>query len=197
MTSLSFGPQSVDINSYKGDTFLLSFEIVEADNSGYSNTGSWNMAFYDKSDNSLIDTDPSGISINPIGNGFNNKEFNYVATAAQTIFTGADVDANTLSYIVGTTSVYKNDVLIAGNQYTASNGITVLLASGAALNDDIRIECVSSITADGVAEISISNELSELLSNTASVVYEFYLDDGDGKYTFINGNVSITPRIFD
>lgn len=50
--------------------------------------------------------------------------------------------------------------------------------------------------ADGVAEVTISKELSQLFSSTASIVYEFSLiHDGRGdRYTFINGDISTITR---
>jgi hypothetical protein len=49
------------------------------------------------------------------------------ATAAQTDFS--------VTYTVGQLSVYLNGALLASADYTASNGTTVVLAAGAALND--------------------------------------------------------------
>jgi trimeric autotransporter adhesin len=49
------------------------------------------------------------------------------ATAAQTDFS--------VTYTVGQLSVYLNGALLASGDFTASNGTTVVLASGAALND--------------------------------------------------------------
>jgi hypothetical protein len=200
MTSLSFGPSSVDITSYSGDSFKVSYRVMGPDNTSYSMTGSWNMTLYKKSDDSILDTDPTGISLNPIGNGFNNKEFNYTATADQVTFSGADSNGNTLSYVVGTTTVYKNDMLFPSNQYTASTGNSIVfISSSATLNDEIKINCISPITANGAVEVSISNELSELIeqNQTASIVYELYLDNGSDKHTFAIGDISITPRVFE
>lgn len=198
MTLLSFGPKRVDIEAYQGDTFLLSFNITESNNEVLSKTGSWAMIFYDKSDDSEIDSDPTGISITPIINGgFSDEEFIYTSTEGQELFSGEDDNGNPMSYVVGTISLYLNDVLTGSSQYTASTGNSVLLSASATEGDIIRIECLSAVPPTGSAEILISNELSELLGGTASVVYEFYLDDGKEKYTFINGNVSINPRIFD
>jgi hypothetical protein len=49
------------------------------------------------------------------------------ATASQTTFN--------VTYTVGQLSVYLNGALLASGDFTASNGTTVVLASGAALND--------------------------------------------------------------
>ena len=56
------------------------------------------------------------------------------ATASQTTFTPTSV------YTVGYIDVYMNGVrLVSGTDYTASNGTTVVLASGAAENDVMEI----------------------------------------------------------
>lgn len=190
MTSLYFGPEQLDINAYTGDSFQVSFTILNHNDGVYSTTGSWRMKFYDKDTDSVLDTSPTGIVINPVGNGFKVNQFSYIATAEQNTFSGADQNTNVLSYIVGTTVLYKNNVLVPANQYTASNGATILLNSAAALNDVIKIDCLSINTANGITGVFVSNELTSLLSQTASVIYDFYLDNGVDRYTFAKGDVS-------
>lgn len=197
MTSITFGPEVVDINAYAGDTFIVSFQINSTDSQDYATTGSWGMTFYDKSGDSVVNTNPTGITITPAGNGFKKSTFNYVATAAQTTFSGADQDSNTLSYIVSTTQVYKNNVLVPANQYTATNGTSVVLNSGAALNDAIKIECLSTSTPDGVTAVKVSKELTELLLTTGDVTYEFYINNNDSRHTFCRGDVILTSNVSD
>lgn len=55
------------------------------------------------------------------------------ATASQTTFTPA-------SYNVGFLNVYQNGVLLGSADYTASNGTTVVLATGATVGDLLRFE---------------------------------------------------------
>jgi hypothetical protein len=57
----------------------------------------------------------------------------YTATSGQTTFTPP-------SYTVGFISVFRNGVRLGSADYTASNGTTVVLASGATLNDLVTIE---------------------------------------------------------
>jgi hypothetical protein len=58
----------------------------------------------------------------------------FTATAGQTTFTPIS------GYTLGYCDVYFNGVkLVDGDDYTASNGITVVLASGAALNDVVEV----------------------------------------------------------
>ena len=68
--------------------------------------------------------------------------FKYTATAAQTTFSGLDDNSNSLAYDAGFIDVYLNGVKLvsgASNDYVATNGTSILLNSGAALNDILEI----------------------------------------------------------
>ena len=66
--------------------------------------------------------------------------FNYVATANQTTFTGADAVGNTLAYDAGFVDVYLNgSKLLNGTDVTVTSGSSVVLASGATAGDIIDI----------------------------------------------------------
>ena len=59
-------------------------------------------------------------------------EFDYTATAGQTTFTGSDNDSQTMAYTAGRIDVYLNGSrLNVTDDYTASNGTSVVLAAGA------------------------------------------------------------------
>ena len=72
--------------------------------------------------------------------------FNYTATAGQTTFTGTDANGNTLSYDSGFADIFMNGVKLAPADYTATNGTSLVLASGAALNDVIEIIAYGTFT---------------------------------------------------
>jgi hypothetical protein len=57
----------------------------------------------------------------------------FTATASQTTFTPP-------SYTVGFINVYRNGVLLGSADYTASNGTTVVLATGATVGDLVTVE---------------------------------------------------------
>lgn len=67
------------------------------------------------------------------------RRFEYVATAGQTTFTGADAAGNTLAYDAGYVDVYLNGARLKSNDYTASSGTSIVLAVAAALNDELNI----------------------------------------------------------
>ena len=53
--------------------------------------------------------------------------FKFVATNAQTTFTGADANSLTLAYTTGNIDVFLNGVRLDESDFTASNGTSVVL----------------------------------------------------------------------
>jgi hypothetical protein len=80
------------------------------------------------------------------------RVYTYVATASQTTFNAV--------YGVGAVDVYQNGVLLAPSDYTASDGTTVVLGSGAAADDEITLVC----------------------HNTFSVADTYTKSEADGRY---------------
>jgi len=94
--------------------------------------------------------------------------FVYTATSGQTSFSGADDNGVTLAYSAGKRNVYLNGVLLDESDITASNGTSVVLASGAAANDILTVIAFA------------VNNISVLDANGS----EFVLDaDGDTSIT--------------
>ena len=65
----------------------------------------------------------------------------YQATAGQTTFSGSDADSKTLSYTDSLyVDVYQNGVLLKPvTDYTSTSGTSVVLITGASLNDVVEI----------------------------------------------------------
>lgn len=72
----------------------------------------------------------------------------YQATAGQTSFSGSDESSLTLSYSDSLyMDVYQNGVLLkAGTDYTATTGTSVVLVTGASLNDVVEMVVYDSFT---------------------------------------------------
>jgi hypothetical protein len=69
------------------------------------------------------------------------------ATAAQTTFSGADANGLTLAYTVGSEQVYLNGVLqVRGSDYTATNGTSIVLTSGALVSDVLNVIAFSALS---------------------------------------------------
>jgi len=69
------------------------------------------------------------------------------ATAAQTTFSGTDANGLTLAYTVGAEQVYLNGALqVRGSDYTATNGTSIVLTSGALVNDVLNVIAYSAMS---------------------------------------------------
>ena len=107
------------------------------------------------------------------------------ATAAQTTFSGADANGLTLAYTVGAEQVYLNGaLLVRGSDYTASNGTSIVLASGALVNDVLNVIAYTAMT---VADTYTQAQADAKFFQTAN---EF----SAGKNKIINGDFGVWQR---
>mgnify|MGYP000878461640 CR=1 FL=1 len=65
--------------------------------------------------------------------------FTYTATSGQTAFTGADTGSKTLAYTAASLHVFLNGVLLDAADYTATDGTTVTLGTGASTGDTLQV----------------------------------------------------------
>jgi hypothetical protein len=66
--------------------------------------------------------------------------FKFTATASQTTFTGVDDNSATLAYDAGFLDVYLNGIrLVNGTDFTASNGSSIVLTTGANASDILEV----------------------------------------------------------
>jgi len=65
--------------------------------------------------------------------------YEYIATAGQTVFTGADINSATLGYTAGNIIVTYGGSDLAYSDYTATDGTSVVLADGAVAGKIVRI----------------------------------------------------------
>ena len=92
----------------------------------------------------------SGSSVNGTAN-----RFSYTATAGQTTFTGADANGNTLAYDAGYVDIFLNGIkIIVGTDVTATSGTSVVLATGATVNDTLELIAYGTFT---LANFSITD----------------------------------------
>lgn len=88
--------------------------------------------------------------------------YEYTATAGQTTFSGSDLNSVTLAYTAGLAQVYLNGVLLMpGDDYTATNGTSVVLASGATLGDSLA---VAAFTTTSVANTYTQAQVNALVA---------------------------------
>ncbi len=116
-------------------------------------------------------------------NGTANR-FEYTATAGQTTFTGADSNSNTLAYDAGFIDVYLNGIKLANSDYTASTGTSVVLGTGAAVNDILMVVAFGTFSLSNFS-INDANDVS-----TAGVADGQVLVYNTSASTFQPGNAS-------
>lgn len=90
----------------------------------------------------------------------------FVATSGQTAFSGADANSLVLAYTPGNEIVTLNGVQLArGVDYTATNGTSIILASGAV--ETSRLECLSFLPFN-VADTYTKAETNALIPNVSN-----------------------------
>ena len=67
------------------------------------------------------------------------SHFVFNASANQTTFSGVDANSETMAYTAGQILVFLNGVFLDPNDYTATNGTSVVLASGAKSSDYLEV----------------------------------------------------------
>ena len=90
------------------------------------------------------------------------QRFNYIATAGQTTFTGADTAGNTLAYDAGFADVYLNGVRLSASDVTITSGTSVVI-SAATVGDILDVVAygtfnVASIDASNISSGTINND---------------------------------------
>lgn len=71
---------------------------------------------------------------------FSHQEFKYTASSNQTTFSGNDANSVSLSYTINQIQVFLNGILLDATDFTATNGTSVVLASGASSGDILQIQ---------------------------------------------------------
>ena len=104
------------------------------------------------------------------GSALSHTQYKYTTSTPATTFTGADDNSNTLSYDAGELQVHLNGILLVdSDDYTASNGTSVVLTQATDSNDVVLISVYtggagggsssSSGGTDSATVISLSGEL--------------------------------------
>ena len=107
------------------------------------------------------------------------SEFKFTATANQTTFTGSADSGGTLSYSTSNLIVTLNGVVMEnGADYTATNGTSVVLSSGAAVNDELNVIAFKSF------------ETSDMVSATNGGTFNGNVSFGDNNITNV-GDISL------
>jgi hypothetical protein len=95
--------------------------------------------------------------------------YRYVATAGQTSFSGTDSNGLILGYTASRIDVFLNGVRLDQTDYTASNGTSIVLATGTTVGDELNVLAygtfsVSSVPSSAITDGAITSEkLADIL----------------------------------
>ena len=94
--------------------------------------------------------------------------YEYIATANQTTFSGADSNSQTLSYAAGNIIVSYGGYDLPKSDYTATNGTSVVLDDGAVVGEIVRIVAFQSfVVANTYTQSQADTLLAAKATNTA------------------------------
>jgi hypothetical protein len=119
--------------------------------------------------------------------------YEYTATSNQTTFSGSDDNSATLSYTVDNLQVVMNGVILDPSDYTATNGTSVVLASGAATNDLINIYAFKSFTTADMVSKTAGGTFAGAVTVPQLNADNIRIDGNTISSTDTNGNVNIDP----
>lgn len=131
------------------------------------------------------------------------RRYKYTAAGAETSFSGADDNAQTLSYNPGTEFVYRNGILLLrGTDYIATTGTSITGLSGVDAGDVIEVVAIttSAVSAINLTDLSDINITKGAGVDGYSVTYDhttqkFVLSDisgGGGGVTSLDGLSDVT-----
>jgi len=113
--------------------------------------------YFDTTDNVLKVYSASGWQNAGSSVNGTSRRFKYTATSSQTTFSGTDDNGETLEYDAGFIDVYLNGVHLDPLDYTATSGTSIVLNTGAALNDEIYIVAFGTFNVANISAADITS----------------------------------------
>ena len=124
-------------------------------------------------------------TILPTSSAFAYRSFKYTATSNQTTFTGADGNSVTLTYTAGAIQVFLNGILLDATDYTASNGTSIVLGSGAGSGDILYVSSYNGTDPLSYFKYTATNGQTSFSGNDANS--ESLLYTADNIHVYLNG----------
>jgi len=124
--------------------------------------------------------------------------FEFVATAAQTVFTGNDANGASLSYVAPALIVTLNGVrLRPGDDYTATNGTSITLLSAAAASDELVVDAFGAFLIASVNGADIQDATTNIskLNATGTRSASTFLR-GDNSFASVQSFAAGTALLF-
>jgi len=120
--------------------------------------------------------------------------YEYTATSGQTTFSGSDDNAATLSYTADNLQVVMNGIVLDPSDFTATNGTSVVLATGAATGSLVNIYAFKSFTVADTVSASAGGTFSGNVTVNARLdVDNIRIDGNTISSTDTNGDITLDP----
>jgi len=117
--------------------------------------------------------------------------FKYVATNNQTAFTGADANGAILAFSGDDVDVYLNGVHLDSSDFTASNGNTITLGTGAATNDELVIRAYRAFTVTDTVSKASGGTFAGAVGFSGGITGDVAFDTNTLKVDSSNNRVGI------
>ena len=129
---------TLDYSNGNLDVYLNGILLKDSDD--YSTNAGTTVTLISATDSNDLVTliNRKGVVVTP-----NVENYEFTATANQTVFSGSDINGNTLSYAPGAIQVYMNGILLRAVDYTSTTGSSIILATAAAANDEVVVSAFS------------------------------------------------------
>ena len=124
--------------------------------------------------------------------------YKFTATSGQTTFTGVDDNAATLSYTAGSIIVTLNGIFLeGGDDYTATDGVNVVLSAGATTSDEVNIYAFNTFDVANVQAIGddryVRLTTDQTIAGTKTLSSNPVLSAGTANgVTYLNGSKVLT-----
>ena len=120
--------------------------------------------------------------------------FKYVATNNQTAFTGADANGAILAFSGDDVDVYLNGVHLDSSDFTASNGDTITLGTGATTNDELVIRAYRAFTVTDTVSKASGGTFAGAVTVPQLNADNIRLDGNTISSTDTNGDITLDPN---
>ncbi len=117
--------------------------------------------------------------------------YEYTATAGQTTFSGSDDNSASLSYTVDNLQVVMNGVVLDPVDFTATNGTSVVLDSGATVGDQINIYAFKSFTTADMVSKTAGGTFSGAVGFSGGITGDVSFDTNTLHVDSTNNRVGI------
>jgi hypothetical protein len=122
--------------------------------------------------------------------------FEFVATSGQTVFSGNDANGASLSYVAPALIVTLNGVrLRPGDDYTATNGTSITLASAAALNDELVVDAFGSFLVANTVDLSTAQTIGGVKTFSDNAIFNSNIGLGITNPSAVTGFSSPTRPV--